>query len=504
MTPRIPPYRHQVEGISRIVDQPYFFLADEMGAGKSKQTIDAAMVLYQKKIIDRVVVIAPASVRSVWFDQEFGELRKHLWDGVWCEITEFHSKMQKWFWLRDGAPEPGWTQPSFNPRLRWVITNYEFIRSPDHLKQLLSVCNKKTLLVLDESSAIKSYKAKQTKACMAVRKKCGRVLLLNGTPISNNPGDLFSQAYLMDPSILGCQNWFHFRARYAILGGWKQKQIVDWRDLDDLQKRLAPYVIRRLKIDCLDLPPKLPPVTYEVPMTLKSWRIYKEMREEMVAWLTSGDAAVARQAAVKTLRLAQITSGFVGGIERIEDEEQATDTVFTTTAIGTEKADFIIERIKDWLEENPVLKIVVFCRFRPELAALLERLRQTFHIPIGAIWGGQSKASRYESLRLLDPVSAPKGPAIVLVTPGSGSKGLTFAAASVAVYLSHDHNLGTRLQSEDRLHRPGQVNPVSYYDVIATGPNGQRTIDHAIVKAVHKKVDVASWTTAAWVEALQD
>jgi hypothetical protein len=58
---------------------PYFLLADEMGAGKTKQAIDAAQVLFMDGEITQVLVITPASVRGVWFHRERGELAKHLW-----------------------------------------------------------------------------------------------------------------------------------------------------------------------------------------------------------------------------------------------------------------------------------------------------------------------------------------------------------------------------------------------------------------------------------------
>jgi hypothetical protein len=52
------------------------------------------------------------------------------------------------------------------------------------------------------------------------------------------------------------------------------------------------------------------------------------------------------------------------------------------------------------------------------------------------------------------------------------------------------------------VHRPGQKYPVSYFDVVATGPQGQKTIDHTIQKALRNKLDIAKWTTGAWVSAL--
>jgi SNF2 family DNA or RNA helicase len=82
--------------------------------------------------------------------------------------------------------------------------------------------------------------------------------------------------------------------------------------------------------------------------------------------------------------------------------------------------------------------------------------------------------------------------------------GLNLTAAHTVMYLSNDYSLKTRLQSEDRVHRPGQTNVVSYYDVVATGPDGQKTIDHHIIKALREKNDIATWTTSAWLAALRE
>jgi SNF2 family DNA or RNA helicase len=70
------------------------------------------------------------------------------------------------------------------------------------------------------------------------------------------------------------------------------------------------------------------------------------------------------------------------------------------------------------------------------------------------------------------------------------------------IYVSSAHSLLNYLQSQDRIHRLGQTHPVSYYHVLATGPKGERTIDHVIHKARQGKLDLATWTTAAWRAAL--
>jgi ATP-dependent DNA helicase len=82
--------------------------------------------------------------------------------------------------------------------------------------------------------------------------------------------------------------------------------------------------------------------------------------------------------------------------------------------------------------------------------------------------------------------------------------GLNLTAAHTVIYLSNDFSLKTRLQSEDRVHRPGQIYPVSYFDMIATGPQGQKTIDHLVAKSLMNKEAIADLTTSAWISALTE
>lgn len=548
---RFAPYDHQRLGVEALVSlvEPErdrtipgcFALFDEMGAGKSKQVIDAAQVLYEQREINRVVIIAPASVRTVWFDPELGELKKHLWEGLPAIIQEFHQKLRSW------------NQHVDNPvtALHFIVTNYEFIRAKARLEQLKPFVTRKTLLVLDEASAVKSHRAEQTKACLQLRRGVTRVVLLNGTPIANNPLDLYSQGNLLDHRIIGCQNFFHFRARYAIMGGFLNKQILSWQNLEDLQKRFAPYVLRRLKSDCLDLPEKLPPTTLTVTLTDKTWKLYRDMRDQMIAWLDAQTVAVAPQAGVKAMRLAQLCSGFLGGVQDADDTELGvpepsddptrpdwvplldspkhdTTQLWTpqpnpvdtnlngrgdlfegepeTREVGREKLDAFLTWLDQRLVEDPNLKLLTWCRFRAEVRRLHDELKRIFqdNIELGLIWGGQKKQERQDSLRLLDPRTTPTGPVIVVGTPASGSMGLNLAASNTVIYVSNDFSLKTRQQSEDRVHRPGQTRKVSYTDVIAQGPTGQKTVDHLVIKALRAKENLASWTCAAWVKALRE
>lgn len=525
---KLSPYKHQQEAIEFLLDNSYYMLALEMGMGKTMISIVAAQLLWERGDINKVVVICPASVRSVWFDEELGELAKHLF--LPANVELYHRKRRSWTMPAD-------LLKTDKPHLHWIVTNYEFIRSTKWLDELLERVDKKTLLILDESSAVKSYNAQQTKACMALRKKSGRIVLLNGTPIANSPMDMFSQGNIMHPDILECRGITHFRARYAEMGGFvvhtawgsRPTQVVGWKNLDDLQKRFAPYVLRRLKQDCLDLPPVLPSVTLVPELTPTTWKIYKEMRDEMVSWLSNQTVSVASQTITKVLRLSQITSGFIGGLEPevynpealqdgrpswMQELDEIKEPAFPTSIetvqeIGREKLDLVLIWIENQLEVDPNLKLIVWCRFIPELRRLLRELKERYIgvMPIGSIagqpmLGEKLRDERQKALRLLDPRTAPEGPVIVGGTYGTGSLGLNLTACHTVINMSFDYSYWKSVQTAARVDRPGQVHPISTFDVIATGPQGQKTIDHTILKAQREKANVAEWTTSAWIHAL--
>lgn len=540
-----PPPPHVRYGVEQIVAHPYFLLADDMGGMKSAQAIIAVQFLHDAGVIDRVIVIAPASLRSgVWFSEDLGQLREQVFEDKRNHVTEYHQRVRSWSHGPQDAPE-----------LRWIISNYEYVRSKANLAALLLYCGPKTMLILDESSAVRTYDAAQTEACMMLRwqskkgrpvlgvPRCGRILELNGTPVAESPMDMFSQGNLLHPSILECRYVTHYKARYAVQGivrgaggrpltnprTGKSLQVVEgWTNLADLQRRFAPYVLRREAKE-LGIDFALPAVGMEVTLTKETWRHYCDMRDEMVIWLKSG-VATGATAAVRIMRLAQITSGFVGGIEdanvgEAEDLDLGSDDVTGVSRpsaydaertpvrpkvqeIGREKLDYALSWHADLLKRHPDLKLLTWCRFVPELRRYLAEVQKFGH-PVGAacgesVLGGKKREEREQALRLLHPKTAPAGPATVGATQGTGALGLNFTACRTVLDMSYDFSPWKKRQGDSRVNRPGQTGPVSFFYLIAVGPKGQKTVDHHIMRARLGKMHVNDTTVSAWVKALEE
>lgn len=95
-------------------------------------------------------------------------------------------------------------------------------------------------------------------------------------------------------------------------------------------------------------------------------------------------------------------------------------------------------------------------------------------------------------------------PAALVGTAKTGGLGLDLSGASTTVYASNDYSLMTRTQSAARVLGPNQKRPCAYFDIVATGPAGQKTVDHTVLKSLHGKEDLAGWGAARWAAALKE
>lgn len=542
------PREHQIFGVKWLLRNPLALLGDQVGAGKSKQVVDTAQILFEHQEIDAVVVACPAFARGVWSNPDplMGEVAKHSWPSVAYALREYsilNKDLTRPIGIRSNRSKDDLIAKPF---LRWVVTNYEYVRRDNHLVPMISyLLNRKFWLVCDEAWALKDQHTDTWKAVFEIRKLAKRVTLLNGTPVADSPLDLNAQMRMLDEKILGFQyrnakgqiKWSsadtRFRARYALLKPNSSFPVITgWQNIEELGAKVAPFVLRRETRECFDLPPILEPITIEAPLTEgTTWRMYKQMRDDMVAWLDSGDgdtvASVAKQAIVKGLRLAQITSGFIGGVQkmdlgddfldfgtRMEPGERIVDQPITMIKeIGREKLDTLMK----WLSHiDQPERILIWARFRAEI----ERTYHAFNDakpPLDrkmyVLYGGQTATERAEAVRCLHPDFDPGAFQVklgkpfkvgVVGSPQAGGAALNLAGASMAVNLSHDFNLRVYLQARGRIDRPGQKNPIRYVDVVATGPKGQRTIDHHVIAALRSKEDIANWTAATWKQKLME
>ena len=299
------PYGHQLDALEASWDKENFAYFMEMGTGKSKVLLDNAAVLYDKGLINGLLLIAPKGVYKNWYDSEIPvHLPDHIEKKVVLWKTSDKSTKQKK--ILNTLFETG-------TDLHILIMNVEAFSSgngTEFARKFLS-CHK-AMIAIDESTTIKTHTSNRTKNILSLRELAKYRRILTGSPVTKSPLDLFSQCAFLDPWLLSHESFWTFKSKYAVTRkiqahGRQVEIIVGYRNLGELSEKIKPFSKRILKEDCLDLPSKSY-VKHYVELTDEQKKVYKQMKAEAIAFL---DGKMQSSATVMTqlMRLHQITCG---------------------------------------------------------------------------------------------------------------------------------------------------------------------------------------------------
>ena len=424
----------------------------EMGTGKTLISIGIAGYLYLQKEINKLLIVAPLSITKVWEEefQKFADFDYQL------EVLEGPTK-EKSETLRN----------LFGIKLQVAVVNYE---SCWRMEKEIALW-KPDMIICDESSKIKNPQAKQSKALHRLGKISKHNMILTGTPVTNNPLDFFSQYKFLDESIFG-GSYYSFRARYAIMGGYGNYQVVGYKNLPELTEKAHSIAFRITKKEALDLPEQVD-VTRHVELEPMARAIYNQVERDSYAELSQGEVVV-RNVLTKLLRLSQITGGYIKD-EFSEIEEQ----------VSSAKLNALEEIIEECLDADK--KVVVFARFISEIDAIIKMLKR-YGIKYSLIRGDvKDRASEVEKFQNDKDVKVFVGQ---LQTTGMG---LTLTASDTAVFYSLSYNFADYEQAKARIHRIGQKNNCTYIHLIA-----KKTINEKVMEALSKKKNIADLVVDNW------
>ena len=258
------PYEHQRDIFENTRDKEAFALLLEMGCGKSKIIIDNLAYLYGERKVEAALIIAPSGVHRNW---AVNEVPAHLPDRVPRQVVVWESSRNTKAYRKD-------LEALFNgaEELKVLLVNVEAFstkRGAAFGKKFVEAFGR-AMIVVDESSTLKSVKARRTKAILRLHELAAYRRILTGTPVTQSHLDLFTQFAFLDPKIIGINSYYVFRAHYSVIvkrkahrvakDGKRQEYTFDDilrpRNLEELKARIAPHSARLTKQECLDLPPK--------------------------------------------------------------------------------------------------------------------------------------------------------------------------------------------------------------------------------------------------------
>jgi SNF2 family DNA or RNA helicase len=428
-------WEHQITGIRQMMQMRNFLLADDMGLGKSIQSIVVGAGDIIRGWAEKILIVCPVTLKGNWSDEydKFTGIPHMIFGQV---IDPKNPERMKA--LQPAKRETQLEEFAAMSGPRVLIANYEQISK--HLKAINDI--KFDICVLDEAHYIKNPKAQRTKAIHRI--KANRFFLLTGTPMLNQVDELWSLLHRIDPA--GYPNYYSFRNRYCVFGGWQDKQIIGTKNEKELQERLKAVMIRRLKEDVLDLP-EVQYIIKRLDLSEAQKKMYDKAEKDLeVQMPDQPDPSEIENALTKLLRLKQICGSTVtfSGIDDSAKLDTAIDDAFGLLANGH--------------------KIVVFTQFRDVLEAFCTRLDSAMsETPIWELHGDIPQHERHPYVHQWSQSEKPGALVCMLQIAGVG---LNMTAARHALFLDKLWTPGMNQQAVDRLHRIGadKVQPVQVYE----------------------------------------
>ena len=462
-------FRHQVRAANMALIQlsskpsTGFGLLFEMGCGKTLTAIAIMGALYCQHRITRVLVVAPSSVCSVW-PHDLAAFAAFPYE-VRVLLGEKKQRLEALHSLTD--------YPNTANRLLVAVINYEATHREGIFEALDGYAA--DLIICDESQRIKNPRAAQSRAVQMLGDRAACRLILSGTPVQNSVIDLYSQYRFLDPGVFGA-NFYAFRNRYCQMGGYGGHEVVGFQQMDELVRKEHSIALRVTKAECLDLPGQTFVRRY-VQLEPAARRLYAQIARASCAELENGEHVTASIVLTKLLRLMQLTGGFV----------QA-DGGDRPRPAGSAKLDALADILEDYVQEAGQ-KLVVFARFRPEIAAICQLLEQR-GIRYGRIDGEVPMDQRGA---IVETFQQDPGVKVFVAQIQTAGLGITLHAASAAVFYSLDFNYANYAQALARIHRIGQAQPVTYIHLLA-----EHTVDDQVLDALERKEDLARTIVDGW------
>lgn len=546
MIPKAPPplFHHQQKLLDETWELPAWAVFFQTGCGKTAPTIHSASRLYQARRIDGAIVVAPNMVHRNWITDEIPLHSPIAWRGL-----DWHSSRAK-------AQDRALASLLETPRgtLPWLAITYDGLITPRGRKAILDFIARfpRVLFIIDEGSRVKNPEALRTKKVAALRKLSNYARLLNGTPTTQSPTEIYAQMKLLDDMYWvrhGIGSFTAFKARFCVfkkitIGGEDDREanelkgtrresilphdadpegvmayeqldldtilgeersstpparspnpnptpttgrtidiVVGYRELDKLHAMIQPLSTRLTKEQAgLNLPPKLyQRLVFE--MAPEQRRVYDQLRKQYMVELDNGVLITAALAMVRILRLQQVACGYLPNSDDPEGEP-----ILVPKGENPRLAAFT-----DWLEDIGSQQVIVWARFTRDVDLITRALGP----PRCVRYDGE--VSEKDKIRALDLFMGGKRQ-ICVAKAASMGMGLTLVNSSLSFYYSNTFSLLERLQSEDRQHRLGQHNPVTYIDLVA-----DKTVDEKILRSLRENYEMAQRVVGdefrSWLEA---
>ncbi len=461
------PYKHQMEGVIYGLEHESFLLGDDQGLGKTKEIIDLAMCRKQTDGLKHCLIICGINGNKYnWAD----EVKIHSREDSWILGTRFTKRPP--IKMIEGSTKDKMEDLNNIPHQFFWITNIETLRGGSFkekqgkrtvtrfpiAEKIQELCDRGIIgmIAFDEAHKAKNPDSQQGKALLSIDCK-GPKIPMSGTFVLNNPLDLYLP---LKWAGFETHSFYAYKQHYCTMGGFGGKEIVGYKNLDELRSMVSKVMLRRVKGDVLDLPPKVHTIEW-VDAYPEQKALYKDVRDQVRDNIDK--VKVHPDPLSEMLRLRQVT-GYPG--------------ILSSTVTKSAKMD----RMEELVEEEVLVggKEIIFSNWSEMTNVIRNKLKK--YNP-AYITGEVGSVQRMEEK---DRFQNDPNCKVMIGTIGALGTGFTLTAAQLVIFVDEPWNRGIKDQAEDRAHRIGTRGTVRIVTILT-----RDTVDEGVYNLVQKKGKMA-------------
>ena len=487
-TLKLKPYDYQDYGIRFMIDKilknGFVLNADDVGLGKTIQTIATIKWFIENKNVSKILIICKKSIKKQWID----------------ELNKFTDLGQSFVFTKTGttAAQRKKAYKEFDNASNGIlVTNYHsFLNDTDIIKSMHI-----DFVVIDEVHSVKARTGKLNNNITKVT--MGKpTVFLTGTPIMSKPEDIFGIVQMVDPNYFG--QWTNFKNYYLTvdLGGRYGPRVVGAKHLDELRDKVQDIVIRRTEYEVSIQLPKTIIDTVLCQMDSTQEELLKAIAEDQDSITTSMDklkvnGKIPDYNQAKAEQLEGRSKGLIAARQAASTDPRlflrstskmmrdVYGKLIPSSYKMSDKTESIIDKVEDILASGD--KVILFTKFRTCAQMIGEDIHKHFKENVLLYTGMENDQQRDMAVDYFKNTTTYN----VLIGTEAMAEGLNLQCAKYVINIDQPDTLAIKTQRIGRARRAGSAfNNVVVYDMITESTNTVRSKDEERLENINKNQDL--------------
>lgn len=433
------PFRAQIITANFLAANPKAFCLNEMRTGKTLAALWAADFVMEQheRGTCRALVVAPLSIlQRVWGDAIFnnfmGKRDYVVLHGDAKKREKLLAEPHDFYIINCDGLKVGTAE---GKRGALVLTG---------LAQALATREDIKIGIVDEFSVFKHHKSRRSQAARAILGTLDYLWLLSGTPTPNGPLDAYGPAKLVNNA--SGESFRSYQARTMVQ--LNQFKWVPQKGSHEKALAMLQPAVRFKMVDCVDVPPVLPPQLIDIEMTPEQTKAYKEMKNDAVLAVQDGIISAVNEASLRT-KLIQIACG---AVYEHRPEGRRVHKLDARPRLAA------VEELIEWDGG----KVIVLAPLTSVLHMLYDHLKEMYKC---AIINGEVKPKERDKI-IRDFQEGDLQ--VMIADPGTMSHGLDLSVSKLIVWYTLPDKTEQYLQANERIRGPRQTQPTQVAQLAAT------------------------------------